>query len=283
MKNKDFYTVNINGTDRSLQVKDFVTPAVPMSLTAGQKLYVGYYKQFRQFYMHFSTLNTEAVNVSFKYYNGSTWEVIPTVIDETENFIKSGFVYFDRPTDWVVSDILNDELFYVEISADADLSLTTALKGLNVLLSNDLDLEAIRSNIVTTHNSGNPWIEKHEAARKHIIQQLNNMGVRKVKINETSPIVSDGKETIFYSNLTAFDLLEPFELREASKYFALSFIYLDELSDEEDDKWERAGLRHERRAEQALNVFMLQFDEDDDGEEDMHENEGHTRTRLVWV
>ena len=77
--------------------------------------------------------------------------------------------------------------------------------------------------------------------------------------------------------------MEPFELREASKFFALSMIYLDELSDEQDDKWERSGKRHLKRAEEAINLFMLKIDSNDNGLEDESESNGDTGINLSWV
>ena len=283
MKNKDFFTVKNNAVDISLNVKDFNTPPVVLPLEVGQFLHVGYYKPFRQMYFDFSVLNTEDADVIIEYYDGANWVELETAIDETMHFTKSGFVYWLRPIDWSKTTIDSDELFYIRYRVDANLSALTELNGVNVLLSNDNDLIGIRSNIVSKHNNGNTWIEKHEAARRYVIQQLRNLGHRKIKVDEQSPFYFvTNKDASTYSNLTQFDLLEPFELREAAKFYALSYIYLDELSDENDDKWERAGLRHEKRADEAMNVFMLKIDNDDDGEEDSNENEGDTGTNLSW-
>lgn len=284
MKNKEFFTVHYENNDISLKVKDFLTNEVALPMTAGQYLYVGYYKPFRSFFIHFSELNVEAAQLTIEYYNGDAWVELPNVVDETENFIKSGFIYFERPEKWAELEVNGETNFYVRISSDTDLTAATKLKGLNILLSNDEDLIGIRSNIVSKHNNGNSWVEKHEAARKHIIQQLRNLGHIKIKQNDVSPLfnLDEQKDSVFYTDLTAFDLLEPFELREASKFYALSMIYLDELSDEEDDKWFVQGQRHEKRADQSLNVFMLKIDKDDDGVEDIEESKGDTGINLSW-
>lgn len=284
MKSKEFYTVKYEGTDLSLKVKDYLNNEVTLPLDVGQFLYVGYYKPFKNMFIYFSELNTVAAAITLEYYDGNDWVELPDVIDETENFIKSGFVNFPRPANWKVQTVDGDELFYIRIKTDTALTPTTKLKGLNILFSNDDDLIGIRSNIVSKHNNGNSWVEKHEAARKHIVQQLRNLGYRKVKQATDSPIYfeEEKEDQKVYSNLTQFDLLEPFELREASKFLALSYIYLDELSDEEDDKWYRNGIRHEQRGYEALNTFMLKIDVDDDGKEDIEESSGDTGTALTW-
>lgn len=287
MKSKEFFTVKLGNQDLSILLKDFNKDSANVPLIAGEFFYVGYYKPFRQFFLEFDTLNTEAVNLTLEYYNGSNWVELPNAIDESLNFARSGFIYFEKPEDWVKNTVESDENFYVRISTDVDLTPATSLKGLNILLSDDSDLEAIRSTIVSKLNSGKSWVEKHEAARKYIIQTLRNLGHRKIKdrlkdSNSGLFFTDEEKDNRYYSNLTQFDLLEPFELREASKYYALSLIYLEELSDEEDDKYFRMGVRHEKKSDEMLNLFMLKIDVDDDGVEDLKESEGFTGTALLW-
>jgi len=285
MKHKDFYTVKKELVDISLNVKDFNTEGSILDLTTGQYLYAGYYKPFVQMFLEFSQPDTSAALIVPQYYNGSAW-VNLSVIDETYSFKKSGFIYFQRPTDWAEVMVGVDKQFFIRFEVTSeDLNPLTKLQGLNVLFSNDVDLEAVRSNIVSKHNSGASWVAKHEEARKMIIQRLRNNGKRKVKVtkeNQNLVFAYDNVETLYYSNLTQFDFFEPFELREASKYYALSMVYLDELNDEVDDKWQAAGERHLKRAEEAVDVFMLRIDSDDDGEEDKEENESSPEIRLSW-
>lgn len=287
MKSKEFFTVKYEAQDISILVKDYNKDSANIPLQPGEYMYVGYYKPFRQFFAEFSTLNTEAASITYEYYNGSTWVEVPDIIDESLNFARSGFIYFDKPEDWKSNVVEADENFYIRISSDVSLTPATSLKGLNVLLSDDNDLIAVRSTIVSKLNNGNSWVEKHEAARKYIIQTLRNLGHRKVKnklkdSNSGLFFTDEEKDNRYYSNLTQFDLIEPFELREAAKYKTLSMIYLEELSDEEDDKYFRMGSRHALASDEMLNLFMLKIDVDDDGVEDLEESEGFTGVNLVW-
>jgi hypothetical protein len=284
MKNKEFFTVKINDVDESLRVKDFNSNIAPAPLEAGQFLYVGYYKPFTQFYVEFENKNDVDVGLLFEYFDGNNWVELASTIDETQDFLQSGFIYFERPTAWASVEVDGDENFYVRIASDIDLNAITSIRGINVLLSNDEDLEGIRSNIVSKLNSGKSWIVKHEAAKKYIIQHLRSLGYRKVTNSEQSNTsLYFGNESLYFSNLTAFDFLEPFELREAAKYKAASMIYLDELSDEEDDKYYRMGIRHGKTADEMLNLFSLKIDSNDNGIEDAEENEGDTGTNLTWA
>lgn len=284
-----FYTVLYDNTatisDISQSLKDFTFNFEPVAMADTHYLYVGYYKPFKQFYVELGTSNTVDGSFSFEYWNGSTWTSLE-VVDETLHFKNSGFVYFDRPEGWAANTVNSIEKFYIRMQPSASHDAGTVINGLGILFSNDKDLEGIKSNIVSKLNGGDSWIGKHESARKYIIQRLRNLGYRKYNTdNVDNPLfLSDGNvKGVVFSNLTEFDLIEPFELREASKFYTLSMIYLDELSDEQDDKWERAGQRHLQRAEEAINLFMLRIDEDDDGIEDDIENYGDTGTNLSWL
>ena len=282
----NYYTIKVDDTiditDISLLAKDFISNPVSLELADTDYLYVGYYKKFKQFYVELDPVNTESNELGMEYWNGTSWAAL-VAVDETLGFTKSGFIYFDRPTDWEEADVDGDTRFYIRLQPSVSHSVGTILQGLGVLFSNDLDLIGIRSNIVSKHNNGDSWIGKHEAARKLIIQKIRNGG--KIKVNEKNqqndPLLTGND--IYYSDITEFDLHEPFELREASKFYALSLIYLDELSDEEDDKWQLAGKRHEARADEAVQLFMLKLDTNDDGEENENESEGSTDVSLTWA
>mgnify|MGYP005986756685 CR=1 FL=1 len=285
----DFYTVLHDNTttveDFSLLAKDFTTNPVDLVLEDTHYLYAGYYKPFKQLFIELATANTNTNNLNAEYFNGTSWQPL-SIIDESQGLVKSGFIYFEKPADWALATVDSVEEFYIRLQPSVSHSVGTVLQGLGILLSNDLDLEGIKSNIVSKLNNGNSWVGKHEAARKYIIQKLRNLGYRKyIPSDANNPLLTaSGKSSaIYFSDLTEFDLLAPFELREASKFYALSYIYLDELSDEQDDKWERAGRRHLKRAEEAINVFMLKIDSNDNGEEDNSESPGDTGISLSWA
>lgn len=278
---KDYFDIFVDGTDQSLRLKDYLSPEVPFEFDVGQFVHVGFEKPFSQFYMEFGTAEAGILDITFEYWNGTAWTAL-NVIDETEDFSKSGFVFWTRPDDWAKTTANSKNQFWVRMSTDVDISVGVTLKGLNILFSNDLDLIGIRSNIVSKHNNRNSWIDKHEEARKWIIQKLRNAGnvIFKESVNALSV---DDKNVVRFKDLTAFDLLEPFELREASKYYAIAMIYLNELTDEAEDKWEVMGKRYLSDAGESLATFMLKIDTDDDGIEDAHESQGLTRTNLTWV
>lgn len=276
-----FFKIFYNGSDISKQLKDFATSGVAISLQVGEHIYVGFEKPFKQLFIELSTKNTDGGTLSAEYYDGSSWQDLATLLDETNNFTKSGFLFFDKPASWAeYEDGGTPKNFYIRLKTDNAHSAGTELKGIGVLLSNDLDLEGVRSNIVSKHNNGESWVLKHEQARKYIIQSLRNAGHKKVKnYDSANPALT---ENIRFADITEYDLLEPEQLRQASLYLTLSMIYLDELTDDLDDKWQRQGERYFDEFGKAMDLFRLTVDSDDDGREDDEENYEDNYTGLSW-
>lgn len=276
----NFFTILYEGTDFSKKLKDYGTSSVSLELQVGEYIHIGYEKPFKQFFVELETKNTNSNIISAEYYDGTTWQPLDSLLDESEGFTKSGFFFFEKPSTWAKTTVSTIKKFYVRLKTDANHSVGTLVQGLAILLSNDLDLEGVRSNIVSKHNNGASWVLKHEQARKEFIQILRNKGNRIIKnLNNTNPLATEG---IRFADVTEFDLLEPEQLRQAAMYKVLSMIYLDELSDEDGDKWEKRGYKYEGSSSKMLNLFSLSIDTDNDGLEDDSENAATTHTVLSW-
>lgn len=272
----EFFKIKHNGNDLSFKLKDFGTPAVALTLTGASPIEIAYRKPFKQLFIELDEKNQVGGELKLEVWNGTGWALVHTTIDETEDFTKSGFIFFEKPSYWKE----DDGIFKARIYSTVDHANQVEVRGIGVLLSNDLDLEGVRSNIVSKLNDGKSWVVKHEQARKDIIQLLRNRGNRVVRNGDKyNQLVTEG---IRFADLTEFDLLEPTQLRQASLYKVLSMIYLDELSDSEEDKWERQGWRYYKRFTEMMNVFYLQIDVNDDGVASDGETQNVTSTGLVW-
>lgn len=278
-----FFKIFKNTEDLSLKLKSFSTPSVGFELLSTDSFYIGYEKFFRQFFVSFESLNTSGSNLSFTYFNGSTWSPLK-VLDESFSFSKDGFVTFEPPTDWKSTAVNGESLFYIKISTDIDFTPTTKLTGLSILFSNDDDLVGIRSDIVSKYNKGKTWVVKHEEAKKQIIQKIRNAGHRKITARLSNSTLFFGNDnSIYFDNINEFDLFNPFELRQASKYLTMSLIYLHELTDSSDDKFEKAGKHYYALYQEAIDLFMLKLDIDNDGVENSKESEEETGIKLSWL
>ncbi len=259
----NFYTIllddGVEVLDKSLQLKEYDTPATSLELTAAATLYIGLYKPFDSFYLQLETVSIADTELSAEYYNGSSW-VSLNIYDESQGFSKSGFIYFEKPENMASTVVDGKDKFYIRLTPSIDTGAVTG-KLLDILFSSDLDLEKIRSNIVSKFAFDGSWISKHIAARDHIIQEIRNRG--NVKVIETD----NGSLTpeICFKDITKFDFLEPLQLRVPSTYLALYFIFWYELSDEEGDKWQIKAAEMYRLYEKTIETFYLALDLDDDG------------------
>jgi hypothetical protein len=276
-----FFKILKNAEDLSLSLKSFASPNIPFALLSTDVFYIGFEKIFRQFFVSFEVLNTNPAVMSFEYFNGAVWLPL-TNSDETFSFSKNGFVNFAPPIDWAKGGPDSDN-FYIRLKSNVNFIAGTKLQGLAIMLSNDTDLEGIRSDIVSKYNKGKSWVTKHEEARKQIIQRIRNAGHKKVSEGTSNSSLYFGNtSSLYFDDITEFDLLKPFELREASKYLTIALIYLNELTDQVDDKFERAGKHYMALYSEFMNVYMLKLDNNDNGIEDAGEGYGDTGINLRW-
>jgi len=273
-----YFKILFNAIDVTDELKNFDSRKIPFGLTTTDKMLIGYYKTFTSFYMYLPTPSVQAGELVLKYYNGTEWKALD--YEATYNdFTKSSFIYFVFPEDAKKYLADGEELYYLELSSNSDLDSATELGGLNVLFSCDEDIEKIRSNIVTDLNDGLPWILKHEAARDLILQTIRNKGNIKIVERENTT----GLSGLTYSDIQPQDFLDVRQVKLASAYLAISMIYLDELSDENDDKYERRGYRYSRKSNELLNTFFLKLDSNDSGDDDEAVAQVSSGSVLTWV
>jgi len=261
-------------TDYSLELENYlqdnaviemVAAEDKMMVAAEDKIFIGYYKPFNTLYIEMSEANTNAGEMSIKYYNGTDFTAIDST-DKSKQMTRSGFVKWDKPSDWASSLINTVDKYWIEVSASTDFSVGTSFAGINIVFSDDYDLLEKSSEIARYKGSANSFIAYHQGARNEIVQEIRNSGRYKI----SGDIKTD---------LNALDILEPEQLREASKYIALKEIYFDK-SDHVDDKYFQKYIDYDRRAKAAMNVYLLAIDSDDDGAKDTSEAEAVTYTRI---
>lgn len=269
------FTILHGSDDLSLILRDFTTASKVVPLLQNENIEIGFYKPFNFFHIELVKGIDNIAQIGFEYFDGTLWKPL-NVSDETFQLRYSGFVSFVKPSDWKHA---SDNLFKVRMKASDDTNIDLEFKGINVIFSNDKDIIGIRENIVSKHSTNGTWVAKHESARNYMIKLLNNQG--HVKIADNSADIFGG--AVYRDEITQFDFIDPRELALASAYKALSMIYMDELSDEADDKWYRRGKRYENDFTELFNNFMLKLDTNDDGVNDDYELDNDTHVELSWV
>ncbi len=255
-----FYDDNSSFLDFSFEAREFTKDTFSATVIAGEDaIYLGLYKPFNSAYIDMSTANANGGIFRVKYYNGSGFVDTENQFDDTTTLNRSGFVRWDKSDDWEASTVNSQEAFWIQITISGD---TTALtfNGINIVYSDDTDLAKEMRSIDRFLSSGDSsFIAYHEAARDEIVQTTRNKGTAKKRDDED-----------FYRNFGKWDFLNIDEIRQASKYLALSKIMHD-ASDNPEDKYYQRYKDYLAAYGQAFNTWFISLDTDDDGEADKSE------------
>ena len=260
--------VYFNSTDISLKTRDYLDGSYDFTFTASDKIYVGYRKPINAIYLQLNTPDTNGVNISVKYYNGTAFTDISTLEDETYNLSESGFIRWDRNIDDEASTTINTyDLYWYEITTDVDTS-ALVLSGLNLVFNNDKSMisrEPQLSNGKYYPTGQSSFIGYIQSSRDKMIQKLRNQG-KAVNFNKNG-------------DLNIFDLGDYTQLEEASTLFSLSMVYFNK-SDDVVDKYFQKYENYKSEAEEAFRTYYLSLDKDDNGKEDGAEKAAF-QTKLI--
>lgn len=259
---KILYDDNGTFSDISAKLDNYVVDTVTKTIVSGEDaIYVGLYKPFNSLFFAFSAVNSESVNLSLEYFNGSSFTSIENLIDRTSNFTRDGFVDWDKPSDEEKATINSIELYWYKLTFDGDTS-AVGIKGINQLLSDDNDIKEEEPRLLDSDyypSNETSYLLYHQAARKEIIQKIRNEGHR---------ITGNLSFKMFES----YDLHDRQELRQASKYLVMSKIYFN-LSDAPGDKYYEKYDDYRKMYADAVNVFYLSYDKNDNGKVELSEKQ----------
>lgn len=259
-------------SDHSNAAQDYARDEFAVELDKDNDyLYIGFRKSINAVFIEMNAANANANSFTFEYYKG-TWSAITNFSDETKGFVRSGFLVWDRNlTDEEAVTIDGQEAFWYRLRPSVTHSAGTILQGLNIVFSDDSDLQSEVMNISSYIASGaTSHILSHVAARDKINQDLRNKGY--VKLN-----VATGR----FEDLNVFDILNIEQLREASKWKALATIF-DDVSDSPDDKYNQRAKKYNSRYKAVMGQLQfLGIDSDDDGKQDINEEQMSATTLIL--
>ena len=254
----EILTVIHNTNNYTSDAYDYTRDNFAVSYTAAEFVYIGYRKPFNDIYIEMEAVGTATDGV-FQYYNGTSWVTL-NAIDETRSLTRSGFVLFDKPSDWASVEVESITKYYIRYSQGV--SETLDFKGINTVFANDIDLDEKYNGINKFLRSAyNSFISVHQGVKKHMIQKLRNSG--KYKVDSESGWIKDVNE---------WDLNDRSQLREAGTYYALEFIFAN-VSDDPEGKFRQLESDYRARGDEAVRVYILSLDKDDDGINDKEEAE----------
>jgi hypothetical protein len=256
-----------NSTEYSKELENYSQDTVTITQLSTETIDVGLYKPINALYFEFQSANTNSLDVSVKYFNGTSFTNL-TINDRTNNFKRSGFISWDRnQTTENKTTLHSQEMYWYRISVSSD---TTAmvLKGINLVFSDDQSLQeeypGINKYLPTGQTS---FINFHQSVRDDIIQMLRNSGKKVKNANDQK-------------NLDQFDLLDFKEVTQAAKYYCLAKIFFWQ-SDEVDDKWYQKAKDYQQMADSKINLIFISIDDNDDGMANQSEKLGVQFVRIA--
>lgn len=257
-------------TDRTEEAFGYDRDSFTIALETSDFLYIGRVKPFTALYAEVSTANAVSTSLSATYYNGTSWAALTLAVEDTKAFTRSGFIKWVTPTSgatqlWETTAVNSVTLYWIRLAVGSNLTGTTALQGLNIVFSDDQDLKSEdrailgflprdeNDNRVSTH------ILSHQAAREAIVDVLRRKGHYKT-LDLSGSDATDGH----VEGVDEWDILDVGQVRQASKYKALSQIYY-QASDSVDDIHYAKAKDYDGRFNAAMELFLLTLDTNDDG------------------
>lgn len=257
------YDDNGSFFDFSKELSNFKRGEVTFTYTALEdSFYIGFKKPINTFFVQTSTANVNDVNMTLSYYNGSAFTEVVGFYDDSDALKRSGFVRWDRNQVSEAKTIINAvEKYWYKLDLSGD-SSEIVLSGMNIVFSDDDDLKSELFEIDQYLPSGqSSHILTHAACRDEIIQDLNLLGKKKKNPNNK-----------YFSNISAFDLLDTSEVKLAATYLALAKIMFN-VSDQVDDAYLQKSQIYRSKYNDIINNMNIWIDFDDDGLRDDDERE----------
>src|SRR3990167_11019377 len=272
-------------TDRTLEAYEYNRDTFTMPLEFDPSvdyMYVGRTKPFHAIYVEISVANAVSTTLSAEYYDGTTWTALALPVEDTKAFQRSGFIKCEVPLEdsstrtllWEENAVNSVTRFWIRFKVAADLTSTTALKGINIVFSDDEDLKSEDYGILNYlpkdeyGTAAASHILSHLAAKNIIIDQLQRSG--RYKTTDTGSVATSGEGLIVA--IDEWDLHDIAQVRQASKFFALEKIYREASDSVDDVHWSKAE-KFGKMASHAMELFTLSLDSNDDGEESSDERE----------
>lgn len=233
-------------------------------------LYYGRYKPFDALFVEMKVSNSVNNSLGLEYWNGTAFVSVVNKLDDTDGLKRSGFIQWDKPTDWATTTVNGEELYWIRVRPSADLSLTTEVQGINVLFSDDQDLNGVYPGIISyLNNTETTFVLRHENSRNLIVQDIRNRGFTK------RPVGLGGNQM-----LDEWDFLRINECKQWSVYLTLSNIF-SSLQSNDSDMYKEKAEEYQAKADFYKAAFYLTLDRNDNGKADAVETAGNIHTRRL--
>lgn len=199
------------------------TPAadpLTFELTTLSNFYIGFKKPFTTRYFHFSTLNTNVVTVTAEYWNGTTWQAVEDLIDQTNGMTRNGFLSWQNVGDWKEQELTpvdDRELFWIRVKVSDTLDGGTALQSLLNLFCDENLVRAYYPELIDDSRYLPPgrvdFVEQLEAAKNLVVLRLKQDHL----IRDESQIIDINEVALSAVHAFAWVVLNPIAVDEGEK------------------------------------------------------------------
>lgn len=263
--------IYFNTTKISDRVENFMDDAYDIATFTKDSdfIYVGYEKPINSLYFEAYQAAPVRNQALIEYFNGS-WTSVGDFRDDSNGLERPGFMIWNRDlTNQVKNTYEGKSLFWYRISLKTVDAEDLSIKGINLVFSDDRDLQSEYPSINDHKGDLRSFVGFHQAARDEILTDIRNRG-KTVK-----------KEDQFYKKIDQFDLMDFEEVRQASKFKALEKLFFW-LSDANDDRYGGRMAYYKRKYEDAKQQAFLTLDSNNDGKVDIEEQkEGAYQTLRI--
>lgn len=256
--------------DLSLALLSFGRDSSVIPLETTEFIYFGRVKPFDALFAEVAVPNAVAASLVVEYWNGTAFVAVSNLVDDTKAFSRGGFIQFDRPTDWAESTVNPHTAYFIRISPSANLTPALAIQGMNLVFSDDQDLNQVYPGVANYLSTAEAtFILRHENARDQIVQEIRNRGMRKTP-----------STALKYENYDHWDFLHVEEVRLWSVYLTLENVFSG-LQSKEGDMFMEKAKDYRSKAEFYKAAFYLTLDADDSGLESNAESVSDISTRRL--
>lgn len=268
MNKRVFYSDNGILRDFSVNLNKYDEVESEFHYISGEDyIYIGSRLPFNSLYFKVTHKNNQAANMYVEVFDGSKWEFVNELIDETNAFKLSGYITFtpDRDSGWSIEDTDDGDVpglesvkiydkYWMRISFDADLSNHVCLSWVGHIFADDSDLgseypDLVKQSVLHAFKANKQnWEEQLVRASEIVIEDL--------MINR---VVVDSSQ-----------ILDRYDYRSATIQKAAEIIF-NAFGDDYIDQKQRAREEYQRRLSNPTKKIDTNLNGVEDREETFHQ------------
>jgi len=201
MRNRVIVSKNSVLTDITTSVIDYNNQSnYVVDIDENDAIYIGQYFAFNHLYFKLGALNSESISINVQTWDGSNWNDVVDILDETNGLQASGHITWtpNKIKAWGRDDTVGSngnervtglgdvtiyDRYWVKVTVSAAVTNTTALGWIGQLFCNDNDLEAEipdfgSSNYKTAYKTGKTdWEEQCVTGSNKVVDALKSANI----------------------------------------------------------------------------------------------------------